>query len=172
MGCFNPAVSDLDFLVVINSPLSNKAKASIMHVTLEKLWPLSPAKGLEFHILLKQDLSTFSEPVPIAEVFAPVPAQAYLKSILYDVGNADTTIINQPMYTILNLCRALAFKNERLVTSKSSGGEWALATLSPKWRPLIKLALNEYQSGSGRVSEYQATELKAFAGYMLKRLVN
>lgn len=221
MGCFNPAVSDLDYLVVVNSPLSNKAKASIMHVTLEKLWPLSPAKGLEFHILLKQDLSTFSEPVPfdfhfskmhyqeylrepakyinqmhgtdpdltahlmivnqcgqvltgepISEVFAPVPAQAYLRSILYDIGNADTTIIDQPMYTILNLCRALAFKNERLVTSKSSGGEWALATLSPKWRPLIKLALNEYQSGSGRVSEYQAVELKAFAGYMLKRLVN
>ncbi|SSA27407.1 hypothetical protein PMJEKBHI_00320 [Lacticaseibacillus rhamnosus] len=127
---------------------------------------------LTAHLMIVNQYGQVLTGEPIAEVFAPVPAQAYLKSILYDVGNADTTIINQPMYTILNLCRALAFKNERLVTSKSSGGEWALATLSPKWRPLIKLALNEYQSGSGRVSEYQATELKAFAGYMLKRLVN
>ena len=79
MGCFNPAVSDLDYLVVVNSPLSNKAKASIMHVTLEKLWPLSPAKGLEFHILLKQDLSTFSEPVPFDFHFSKMHYQEYLR---------------------------------------------------------------------------------------------
>lgn len=53
------------------------------------------------------------------------------------------------MYMTLNLCRVLAYKEERLILSKQEGGEWALRHLSdPIYREMILLALEEYKTGN------------------------
>nr|WP_301711032.1 aminoglycoside adenylyltransferase domain-containing protein [Oenococcus sicerae] len=219
MNCYNPAISDLDFIVVIKNPLNNQTKEKIMSIIIKDLWPLAPAKGLEFHVLLKSDLITFVEPVPfdfhfskmhyqayladsqsyikrmkgtdpdltahlmivrkygqvligrpINEIFCAVPKQAYFRSILFDVADAEKEIMHKPMYIILNLCRVLAFKKDSLVTSKLSGGQWALQNVAEKYQQLIKSAIFDYQSVSYGQIQYQVTGLRDFAEYMLREI--
>lgn len=52
----------------------------------------------------------------IREVFQPIDELFYIKSILYDVQNAATDIIETPMYISLNLCRVLFFLREGAVS--------------------------------------------------------
>jgi streptomycin 3"-adenylyltransferase len=63
MGCFNPHLSDIDFLAVTDSklrPEQRKALASVMI----KLAERAPAKGLEMSILTTEALTSFRHPTP------------------------------------------------------------------------------------------------------------
>ncbi len=60
LGSYNEQVSDLDYIVVVIQPLSPTEKLALMTKTLTDLWPLAPAKGLEFHVLLLADCQQFS----------------------------------------------------------------------------------------------------------------
>lgn len=51
LGSYNEQISDLDYLVVVHQKLKDFEKNELMDYTLEKLLPLAPNKGLEFHIL-------------------------------------------------------------------------------------------------------------------------
>ena len=82
---------------------------------------------------------------PVAEVFGPVPRQAYLDSILCDVESAAEDILENPVYIALNLCRVCAFAEDGLVLSKREGGEWGLQNL-PEWAEFIGAALNSYNT--------------------------
>lgn len=82
----------------------------------------------------------------IVNVFGEVPRKSYIESILYDVKDSRENIANEPVYTILNLCRVSAFLKEDLYLSKLQGGEWGIAHLPPKYRPLILQALNCYKT--------------------------
>ncbi|WP_283679837.1 aminoglycoside adenylyltransferase domain-containing protein [Lentilactobacillus sp. Marseille-Q4993] len=44
--------SDVDFIAVVNDPLSFEMKKKLMKITFEDLWSLSPEKGLELHVIL------------------------------------------------------------------------------------------------------------------------
>ena len=98
----------------------------------------------------------------IKSVFSEVSNQAYMDSIWLDVKNAKEDII-------LNLCRVLAYKKERLILSKQEGGEWALHHLSnPQYKKMVLFALEEYKTGN-TMSITQADAVK-FAEYMLKHI--
>lgn len=84
---------------------------------------------------------------PIQEVFAPVPKEAYLDSILGDIGDAEESIRENPVYYILNLCRVLAFLESGRVLSKAQGGHWGMEHL-PEYAPLIQTALNAYTAAA------------------------
>jgi streptomycin 3"-adenylyltransferase len=84
---------------------------------------------------------------PIADVFGPVPDEDYLDAILYDVDEARDTMADSPVSTILNLCRALAFVEDKACFSKQEGGRWALAHLPEQMHPLITEALRCYEAG-------------------------
>ena len=84
---------------------------------------------------------------PIASVFAPVPREAYLDSILRDVADAEEAIASNPVYVALNLCRVLAFVREGLVLSKREGGEWGCAHLPGELVPFARAALAAYSAG-------------------------
>jgi len=105
----------------------------------------------------------------IEKVFGPVPASDYWDSIKFDIENAAIGIHDQPMYTILNLCRVLAYRENELILSKQTGGEWGLAHLPAQWQPLIEQALKAY---AGQVSDGQWSpiELQIFSDSMLQRL--
>lgn len=108
----------------------------------------------------------------VSEVFAAVPKADYLDSLLYDVGEAEEEICENPMYIILNLCRVLAYKRDGLVLSKSQGGEWGMKYLPEEYGGLIRSALEAYCGGKSMEkagAEHEA-QLRKFAGYM-KRLV-
>lgn len=105
----------------------------------------------------------------IKSVFSEVRDRDYIDSIWLDVKNAKEDIIDDTMYIILNLCRVLAYKKERLILSKQEGGKWALRLLAePQYKKMVLLALEEYKTGNA-MSITQADAVR-FAEYMLKHI--
>ena len=102
---------------------------------------------------------------PPKEMFAPVPREAVLDSIRADVEDGD--ILENPVYCALNLCRALAYREEGRLLSKAGGGEWALEHLPGEHHPAIRSALNAYVRGDAPelsgMAEFQRYALKRFA---------
>lgn len=88
-----------------------------------------------------------------ADLFAPVPPGVFSDSLAADTVDAETAVFEQPVYVILNLCRALAFKKEALFLSKREGGEWALTRLDRAFHPLVRRALAAYASGEAFLPE-------------------
>ncbi len=97
-----------------------------------------------FSIINKYGITLYGR--EIEDVFGPVPQEAYLDSIWYDIENAPEEIVENPMYVILNLCRVSAYLREKSILSKEKGGEWGIAHLPTKYRSLIQEALRCYQS--------------------------
>lgn len=85
---------------------------------------------------------------PVSEVFGPVSREDFLDSILRDLDNAEEGMESDPIYFILNLCRAIAYLHEGCILSKQQAGEWAVAHLSRSFTPLIKEALTCYCTSS------------------------
>ncbi|MFC6201717.1 aminoglycoside adenylyltransferase domain-containing protein [Lactiplantibacillus nangangensis] len=220
LGSYNEQVSDLDYVIVIKRPLSFTAKQALMTKTITDLWPLSPAKGLEFHVLLLADTQHFKQPLPfdfhfskmhysdymanpnhyieamtgtdpdlaahltiltkagkvlvgppIATVFSPVPVADYWNSLMFDVADAPQTIVEHPMYTILNLCRVLAYHREKLILSKAGGGQWGLTRLPSRYHALIEAALAAYRDNATQdLSQYSEEDLTEFATWLLMEI--
>ena len=63
MGCFNPAKSDLDFIVVIAHPMTDETKRAYMDMVLA-LNADGPAKGIEMSIVLREVCKPFVYPTP------------------------------------------------------------------------------------------------------------
>ena len=63
MGCFNPNKSDLDFIIVVNNPMSNAIKKAYMEMVVE-CSALGPVKGIEMSIVLKNVCKPFVYPTP------------------------------------------------------------------------------------------------------------
>ena len=97
----------------------------------------------------------------IFAVFGEVPKEAYLDSIKGDVENAQSDILDDPVYIILNVCRVIAFIEEGLVLSKEQGGKWGMRNLPETFRPMIGKALQSYR-GNGVFRE-EEENLRSFA---------
>ena len=107
----------------------------------------------------------------ITTVFGPVPATAYWDSIKSDIANAETAIVQLPMYTVLNLCRVRAYQQDQLIISKQAGGECGLQQLPTQWHPLIRQALAAYAGQQDeQVIRWSRPNLVAFARIMLAEL--
>ncbi|KRL11366.1 adenylyl transferase [Schleiferilactobacillus perolens DSM 12744] len=79
LGGYNPAISDLDYIIVVMRGLTFREKADLMHFTTEKLLPLAPAKGLEFHVLLLAHTRRFQHPVPFNFHFSEYHRAEYFR---------------------------------------------------------------------------------------------
>lgn len=117
-----------------------------------------------FTIIKKYGIVLYGQ--EINEVFADVPEKDYLDSIWCDVEGAVENILEDPVYTILNLCRVAAFCKSNLIISKKQGGEWALQNLASKYQFLISSALQNYTLG--RAMQVNEKEIKEFADDMLQ----
>lgn len=105
----------------------------------------------------------------IAKVFSEPDPEYYMDSIYSDIENARDDIVENPMYMTLNLCRALAYKKDRMILSKREGGEWAQRFIcSDEHKVLISAALNEYKTGNAMVFDRAAAQ--SFAEYMLEQI--
>ncbi len=62
-GCFHWERSDIDFLAVVEKPLTLPQKEKLIQVLLE-LDSFAPAKGLEMSVLLRSVCSPFADPTP------------------------------------------------------------------------------------------------------------
>jgi predicted nucleotidyltransferase len=82
----------------------------------------------------------------ISGVFGKIPAEAYLDSIKNDIMESEDEVIDNPIYIILNLCRVLAYVQDRLILSKKEGGEWGIKNIDNKYQGIIQEALVCYAS--------------------------
>ncbi len=213
MGCYQPKKSDLDFLVVVNTALTDAEKRRFMDGLL-KLDHECPGGGIEMSIVTKDVCDPFVYPtpfilhysrmhtdryrrnpedyirkmngtdkdlaahitvirnrgiclygLPVHEVFGDVPEDYYLDSILGDVSDAENEITDNPVYLILNLTRVLGYLREKKILSKKEGGIWGLKNLPERYHPLIRSALDEYESG--KENGYDSAMSREYAAYML-----
>lgn len=193
-GCYNPAKSDIDFLVVTETAPDLLQKQQMIRLLLQ-LAPHAPEKGMEMSVVLRRDCRNFVHPTPYQlhysaahharyeqdlagycrqmqgtdadlaahftvtravgialvgpeprQMFAPVPAEAYLESIRWDVENAAQDVRENPVYVLLNLCRVLAYLREGAVLSKAQGGLWGLQRLPQPYHGILRAALDAYSS--------------------------
>ncbi len=214
-GCFRWEVSDIDFLAVVNAPLTQEERVALIRCLL-RISPDAPEKGLEMSVVTAEVCRNFVYPTPfelhfsnaylgacladaegycarphggdpdlaghfavtracgiawygapIDEVFAPVPREALMSSILNDVSDAqDGGVHENPVYFVLNLCRTIACAEQGLMLSKAGGGQWALENLPEEYHPVIRAALDGYtQDNPGGF-----TGLDAFNDYAQSRL--
>lgn len=216
MGCFHPAVSDIDFIIVMENDITDGQKMEFMEEAVV-LDGMAPAKGTEWSVVKRAYCKDFVYPTPfelhfsrthlqwfrdnpadyigrmrgtdrdlaahftvmkkygitlygadIGSVFGDVPEADYADSIWFDIEGAGEEIMENPMYVILNLCRAAAFFREGLVLSKKQGGEWGMRNLPSRYHAMVSLALQGYESGEGiRVDEAGA---RRFSDGMLEML--
>ncbi|MBP3611062.1 MAG: DUF4111 domain-containing protein [Lachnospiraceae bacterium] len=126
-------------------------------------------KDLAAHVTITYNRGQVLCGKEISSVFAEVSPTAYMDSIWSDIENAAEDILENPVYVILNLCRVLAYKKERLIVSKQEGGDWGMKHISqPEYRALVLAALEAYQTGKTMVSEGMPAQ--EFAEYMLEQI--
>jgi streptomycin 3"-adenylyltransferase len=103
-----------------------------------------PDLAAHFTIVKKVGIVQYGK--PIEAVFGEVPESSYSASIRSDIENAETDIAHNPVYTILNLCRVLAYKKDGLILSKLEGGNWGIDHLPKEYADYIKKALDCYSA--------------------------
>ena len=76
MGCFNPLKSDLDFIIVVEKPMSDDVKRTFMDMVIEYN-EFAPAKGIEMSIVLRKVCSPFVYPTPFELHFSTAHMKWY-----------------------------------------------------------------------------------------------
>ena len=122
-------------------------------------------KDLAAHVAIINHCGIVLYGQAVSQVFGPVSKDDYVDSIWNDIKDAQETIGREPVYVILNFCRALGYVKENLILSKESGGFWGLKAVPERYHALIQKALACYESGEEmETDEETAAE---YAGYML-----
>ena len=124
-------------------------------------------RDLAAHFTVIREVGKTLYGAPISEMFGNVPPHDYLDSILYDIENAETDILDDPVYVTLNLCRVMGYLDGAGVLSKLAGGQWGIQHF-PEYSGIIKSALNEYSGGEKMSAAPE--KLCQFAGGMLERI--
>jgi len=125
-------------------------------------------KDLAAHMTIVRERGKCLCGAPVGQVFGEVPAEAYFDSIRCDIAQAEDDILSDPVYVVLNLCRVLAYKREKLILSKAEGGRWGLEELPEGYRGLVGQALAGYENGTSVCpDERLAAE---YAAYMLDEI--
>lgn len=134
-----PTPYDLHFSITHLNWYKNNPKEYI-----EKMNGTDPDLAAHFVITKNRGIVLYGK--VIRDVFGDIPSEAYFDSIKRDIAESQDEVIDSPVYIILNLCRVLAYVQDRLVLSKKEGGEWGIKNIDGKYQGLIKEALVSYTS--------------------------
>lgn len=88
MGCFNPAASDVDALVIVKGPVPTVQREDIARFMLG-LVPKAPPKGFGLSVVQERYLKAFEHPTPYEFCFSNGHAEAY-RAGTYDFSEAET----------------------------------------------------------------------------------
>jgi Domain of unknown function (DUF4111)/Nucleotidyltransferase domain len=178
LGCFNPALSDIDLLVVTKRRLTPSER--------EALAPLLAAGGrIEISFLPESSLRRWRHPTPYDLHFAwkggrllgpgedhdlaahvtvarhagfallgPPPVDVFPEVPWEDYEDSlrrDLETCGEHggrIYAVLSPARIWATLTDRVVHSKASGAAWALERAPQEFRPLLSRALHTYRTGT------------------------
>lgn len=107
----------------------------------------------------------------IEEVFADVPKEYYIDSIVNDIENAEKDIIENTVYITLNLCRVLYYIKDNVICSKLEAGNWAKEIVPQKYRRIVEDAVSVYTNRLDQI-KYRNILLEEYARYMLREIRN
>lgn len=148
---------------------------SVMHLDWYKTNPLDyidkmngTDKDLAAHFMIIYHRGKCLYGKEIQDIFENVKEEFYFDSIWNDVANAEEEIWENPTYIILNLCRVLAYKKDRLILSKQEGGNWGIANLPEKYQGLILAALDDYSSD--KPLKWDVDRACDYAAYMIDQI--
>ncbi len=80
-GCYNERTSDIDFIAVVNEPLSVDEKTALVK-TLSELEKHAPEKGFEMSVVLLQHCRSFVYPTPFELHYS----MTYREDVINDAG--------------------------------------------------------------------------------------
>ena len=203
--------SDIDYLVVVERPLSVEEKRKLV-AGLRQLSERSPPHGIEMSVIRRETLRRFRHPAPfefhfspywlkryergqvnlserrtdpdlashvvhtrergrvlygerIESVFPPIDRRHHVEATLNDANWILKNPSEHPLYTVLNLCRALAVVEGGMTPSKLEAVEWALTTFPSEFHPLIREARRRYEAGATGAG-VDESRLASFVGYV------
>jgi len=87
-GCFSWERSDVDFIAVVDEPLSQEIRLKLLQ-TLEDLRPLTPPKGFEMSVVLRKYCENFVYPTPFEQHFGNDWLEKYLANPLSICGDGN-----------------------------------------------------------------------------------
>lgn len=113
-------------------------------------------------------------------LFGPEPKKLFLppewkileSSIKEDVQYSFKIFQEAPLYTVLNLCRAIyALETKDVSASKQQAGEWGLQNFPAEFKSLIKTALEAYQHGlTDEQKQFLLENLDQFIAYCKEKI--
>lgn len=115
-----------------------------------------PDLAAHFTIINKYGIVLYGK--EITETFSEVPKEAYIESIKADIEEAESLVMENPVYMILNLCRVAAYVKSGLVLSKEQGGLWGIEYLEAGYHSLIQSALECYKTGEKMLPNQREAE--------------
>jgi streptomycin 3"-adenylyltransferase len=195
MDCYNPLVSDIDFLAIVQRRLPVATKERVIACLID-FAARAPAKGLEMSIALRDNVERLVYPTPfelhysrawqerylhgqvdfveervdtdlaahfvvtrergiclygepISSLFRHTPRESYVASLLADAAEIFQHSASDPLYSILNLTRILAYLEDSIVLSKREAIEWARRNVPSEYRPAFEWAERRYLSTAG-----------------------
>jgi predicted nucleotidyltransferase len=198
-GCYNPARSDVDLLVLTRRRISAEThrplsallrgfpRLEISFLSRPSLVPWRYPTPLDYHFSgtaeVRDRVTTFvaGEIAPARargvallgpppeEALPEVPDADYLDNIVRDLHWARERL-DEAAYAVLNCCRALAYARTRAVMSKAEGAEWALGELPAHFQPLALAALDDYRSAAPERPTFDPDEVRRLSEWVEARL--
>lgn len=83
---------------------------------------------------------------PVKTLFHPIAKEDYLSAILADYHDCIAHFEEDPIYSVLNSFRVLAYLSESKILSKYDAGLWAIQAFPPYFQPLIQHLLDTYSN--------------------------
>jgi predicted nucleotidyltransferase len=198
LGCHNPALSDVDILVVIRRSLTREQRK-----TIEPL--LAQIPRLEMHFLAEPGLVPWRHPAPYDAYYGSEgrligPGEDRdLAAHLTVAREAGVALLGPPpaevlpqipwehyedallrdldwcrdhateLYGVLSPARIWATLDTVELHSKESGAAWALERAPAEFQPLLERALETYRTGDREV-DFERAEVTRFADFVLAQL--
>jgi Domain of unknown function (DUF4111)/Nucleotidyltransferase domain len=198
LGCFNPALSDIDLLVVtgramtpeqrrVVEPLlarSGRIEASFLPAPLLRPWrhpaPYDRHFGSNRRLVGPGDDHDLAAHFTVARfagiALAGPPATDVFPEVPWedyeDSLRRDLQWCGEHggrLYAVLSPARIWATLTERTVHSKESGAVWALERAPQEFRPLLSHALATYRTGTSE-PWFERNQVRPFAEFVIDRL--
>jgi predicted nucleotidyltransferase len=198
LGCFNPALSDLDVLVVTRRALTREERSTLGPL-------LGRVPRLEIHFLHESALRPWRHPATYDLHFGSEQrvvgpgADHDLAAHVTVARHAGIGMLGPPpidvlpevpwadyedslrrdlewcgehggrLYTVLSPARIWATLTECVVHSKATGAAWALERAPQEFQPLLSRALGAYRTGASE-PRIERDEVRRFAEYVMEQL--
>lgn len=136
------------------------------------LTPLRTDPDLAAHFMITRIYGRCLFGQSIEAVFGDVPDEHYWAALVYDLEDILQDIGGNPVYSILNVCRITAYKQDKRVLSKLEGGKWGLEHFDSTYHPLIQQALSVYQAQTPLIVAWDKVVLGRFASDATRLLLD